>query len=64
MFALRCCLLIIFQTAWKVKGILKRIQNQWTDEERISKSDYFIHNITINETKKQVDEILKKLNNL
>ena len=45
------------------ESILKRIQNQLSDEERASKSDYVIQNITMNESKKQVDEILKKLNN-
>jgi dephospho-CoA kinase len=45
------------------ESILKRIQNQWTDKKRATKSDYIINNITIEDTKNQVDEILKKLNN-
>ena len=46
------------------ESILKRIQNQWTDEERVLKSDFVIQNSTIKNTENQVDEILKKLNNL
>jgi dephospho-CoA kinase len=45
------------------EAILDRINNQWTDEQRISKSDYVIINITLNEALKQVEEILKLLNN-
>jgi len=46
------------------ESILDRINNQWTDEQRISKSDYVIINISVNEALKQAEEILKKLNNL
>ena len=45
------------------ESVLKRIENQWTDEERIAKSNYVIHNLSVESTKKQVDEILKKLKN-
>ena len=45
------------------ESVLKRMQNQWTDEQRIAKSDYVIHNVSIEATKKQVDEILKLLKN-
>ncbi|MBM6498676.1 dephospho-CoA kinase [Flavobacterium macrobrachii] len=45
------------------ESILDRINNQWTDEQRISKSDYVIINISVNEALKQAEEILKKLNN-
>jgi len=45
------------------ESVLKRIENQWTDEQRIAKSDYVIHNLSVESTKKQVDEILKKLKN-
>ena len=45
------------------ESILQRMQNQWTDEQRIAKSNYVIHNISVNETQKQTDEILKLLNN-
>lgn len=45
------------------ESILKRIENQWTDEQRIAKSNYVIHNLSVESTKKQVNEILKKLKN-
>lgn len=45
------------------ESILHRINNQWTDEQRISKSDYIITNISVNEALKQAEEILKTLNN-
>ncbi len=45
------------------ESVLKRMQNQWTDEQIIAKSDYVIHNLSVDETKKQVDEILKLLKN-
>ena len=45
------------------ESVLKRIENQWTDEQRIAKSNYVIHNLSIESTNKQVDEILKKLKN-
>ena len=45
------------------ESVLKRIQNQWTDEQRIEKSNYVIHNLSVEATKKQVDEILKLLKN-
>jgi dephospho-CoA kinase len=45
------------------ESVLKRIENQWTDEQRIAKSNYVIYNLYVESTKKQVDEILKKLKN-
>ena len=45
------------------ESVLKRIKSQWTDEQRIAKSDYVIHNISVNETYKQTNEILKLLKN-
>ena len=41
--------------------ILDRINNQWTDEMRISKSDFIIENIDFESTKKKVAEILNRL---
>lgn len=41
--------------------ILKRIQAQWTDEQRISKSDFIIENEDLETAKRKVDEILKIL---
>ena len=43
------------------ESIINRMHNQWTDEEKIAKSDYVITNISKEETIKQVDLILKKL---
>ncbi|MEO5777973.1 MAG: dephospho-CoA kinase [Flavobacterium sp.] len=45
------------------ESILKRMQNQWTDEQRIAKSDYVIENLSIEATKEHVKEILKLLKN-
>jgi dephospho-CoA kinase len=39
------------------------MESQWTDEQRVAKSDFIIQNISIDDTKKQVDEILKLLKN-
>ena len=45
------------------ESILKRVQNQWTDEQRIANSDFVIDNTSVKETYKQTDEILKLLKN-
>lgn len=45
------------------ESVLKRMQNQWTDEERIAKSDYVIHNVSVEDTQNQVDKIFKLLKN-
>lgn len=45
------------------ESVLKRMQSQWTDEQRIKKSNYVIHNISVKETYKQIEEILKLLKN-
>jgi dephospho-CoA kinase len=42
--------------------VLQRISAQWTDEQRIAKSDFVIDNTTIEEVKKEVVKILKILN--
>ncbi|MBS7786735.1 dephospho-CoA kinase [Flavobacterium sp. CYK-55] len=42
-------------------AVLSRINNQWTDEQRIEKSNFVIENISPENTYKQVSEILKKL---
>ena len=41
--------------------VLKRINAQWTDEERILKSDFIIEHISSETTKLEVDRILKIL---
>ncbi len=42
-------------------SILKRVQNQLPEEEKIKKSDFVIHNIDLKTTLKEVDQILKIL---
>lgn len=44
--------------------VLDRIKNQWTDSQKISKSDYVILNENLDKTKIQFKETLKKLKNL
>ncbi len=46
------------------EGVLKRINNQWSDEKKILLSDFIIENIDLEKTKEQVDEILKLLNKI
>jgi len=46
------------------ESVLARMNNQWTDEERILKSDFVIENTDLEQTKRKVDKILKVLNNL
>lgn len=41
--------------------VLNRINSQWTDEDRIAKSDYHIENINLESVKNQMDNILKIL---
>ena len=42
--------------------IIKRMEAQWTDEQRISKSDFVIENEDLKKAKQKVEEILKILN--
>ena len=44
-------------------AVLDRIKNQWTDKQRIEKSDFIIKNEDLIATKEQFQNILKKLNN-
>jgi dephospho-CoA kinase len=46
-----------------VDEIDKRLENQWTDGQRMAKSTFVIRNEDIVETRRQVSEILKKLQN-
>ena len=41
--------------------VLKRMKAQWTDEQRISKSDFVIENISLDKAKQKAEEILKIL---
>ena len=43
------------------EDVLNRIKNQLSDEDLIKKSDYIIENNTVEETKRHVDKILKKI---
>lgn len=43
------------------EDVLKRINQQWSDEQKIKKSTYIIDNVDLKLAKRQVDEILKKL---
>jgi len=43
--------------------VMQRMQNQWTDEQRLAKSDYSINNISVKETESQVNKILNLLEN-
>jgi dephospho-CoA kinase len=46
------------------EAVLERINNQWSDAQKISKSDYVIVNNDLIEAKNQFKAILKKLKNL
>ncbi|WP_026706413.1 dephospho-CoA kinase [Flavobacterium soli] len=43
------------------ESVMKRIENQWTDEMRIAKSDYIIENLELENTMNQVDILYKEL---
>lgn len=45
----------------KREQVLNRINAQWTDEQRISKSDFVIENLNIDLAKQKIDEFLKIL---
>lgn len=45
------------------ESVLKRIESQWTDEQRSEKSDFNIENSTLESTKLEFEKILKFLNN-
>jgi dephospho-CoA kinase len=44
--------------------VLERIKNQWSDSQRIEKSDYLIENEEINLAKKQFEQVLEALKSL
>ena len=43
--------------------VLARMNNQMSEEEKILKSDFVVHNLSLEETYLSVDSILKNLNN-
>lgn len=42
--------------------VLNRIKSQWSDEQRIAKSDFVIENVDVLTTKTEIEKILKILN--
>jgi len=44
--------------------VAARMARQWTDAQRMAKSDFVIENLALEETQSQIREILKKLHNL
>lgn len=54
---------IIARDHTTVENINDRIKNQWTDEMRNEKSDYVVENVNVKVAMRQIDEILKKMNN-
>lgn len=44
--------------------VLERMKNQWTEEEKIKRSDFVIENIDLETSEKKVSEILKELNKM
>ncbi|NNT72942.1 dephospho-CoA kinase [Flavobacterium sp. IMCC34852] len=45
------------------ESVLSRMKNQWSEEQKIAKSHFVIHNISVEDTKNQVDNILDLLKN-
>ncbi|MBF6640742.1 dephospho-CoA kinase [Flavobacterium sp. J49] len=45
------------------ESVLSRMKNQWSEEQKIAKSHFVIHNISVEDTKNQVDNILNLLKN-
>jgi dephospho-CoA kinase len=41
--------------------VLQRMNNQWSDEQRVAKSDFVIENSDAQQARQQAEEILKKL---
>ncbi|HLF51772.1 dephospho-CoA kinase [Flavobacterium sp.] len=46
-----------------LESVMSRVNNQWTDEMRATKSDYVVENVDIKKAMLQIDEILKKMTN-
>ncbi len=52
---------VIVRDSISKEAVIERIDKQWTDEMKCEKSDFIVENITIDETLKKIDEILKKI---
>lgn len=55
---------VVNRDATTIEAVQDRIKNQWTDAQRIEKSDFVIENENIDVAKKQFLKILKKLKNI
>lgn len=55
---------VLKRDASDYESIMKRVQNQWTDEMRIAKSDYIIENIDLKTTINQVNILYKELKDM
>lgn len=42
-------------------SVMKRIQNQWSEEEKIKRSDFIVNNLDLKTTLNKIDQILKIL---
>ena len=54
---------VIARDKIKKEEVLKRMKNQWTDEQRIENSDYVIENLNITKAEEEISKILKILMN-
>jgi dephospho-CoA kinase len=43
------------------EDVIKRIRSQWSDEDKVKLSDFVINNIDLEESKKKINKILKKI---
>ncbi len=43
------------------EDVIKRIRSQWSDEDKAKLADFVIQNIDLEQSKKEIDEIIKKI---
>lgn len=43
------------------EDVIKRIRSQWSDEDKAKLSDFVIQNVDLEQSKKEIDEIIKKI---
>jgi dephospho-CoA kinase len=43
------------------EDVIKRIRSQWSDEDKAKLSDFVIQNIDLEQSKKEIDEIIEKI---
>lgn len=46
------------------EAVVDRMKNQWTDSQRVEKSDFVIENENLEQTQKEISKFLKKIKNL